>query len=95
MYSGLKNARLRRPNVKVEEINRYIKDLGSSITEFGKEFSDALEGAVALREMSDHLNTGVDVLPREEVFLISSFVMNLQHSAWVKYLREQMAVLAN
>jgi hypothetical protein len=53
------------------------------MTDFGKEFSDALEGAAALRGMSDSLEPGMDVMPREEVFLISSFVMNLQHAAYV------------
>lgn len=57
------------------------------MNDFGRKYSDALKGAAAATHKHDEAEPGIDLMPREEVFLISSFVMNLQHAAYVKLSR--------
>ncbi|KAA8914554.1 hypothetical protein FN846DRAFT_926778 [Sphaerosporella brunnea] len=74
------SSRACRPDgILLPEIDAHIEWLDRAITEFGDTSSAALEGAA---DISAHEgDTVVDLMPREEVFLISSFVMNLQHEA--------------
>ncbi|KAF8537599.1 hypothetical protein BDD12DRAFT_744544 [Trichophaea hybrida] len=76
---GKSASRARRPNgILLQEIDIHIEWLDAAITEFGNTSTAALEIAAALQGPQD---VDVDLMPREEVFLISSFVMNLRHGA--------------
>jgi hypothetical protein len=69
-------------SVPLRELDGHIEWLASAITQFGNKSSDALDSAAAHREFS-HDDLDFDVLPREEVFLISNFIMNMRHGAYV------------
>ncbi|KAI5797680.1 hypothetical protein EDC01DRAFT_33918 [Geopyxis carbonaria] len=73
--------KFRRPiRILPEEIDVHIASLSSAILKFGKQSGDALEGAANLQDLVDS-DLVADMMPREEVFLISSFIMNLRHAA--------------
>jgi hypothetical protein len=79
---GSNASRARRPDgIFLQEIDIHIDWLDAAITEFENTSSKALEGAADISGPHDG-DVEVDVMPREEVFLISSFVMNLQHGAY-------------
>jgi hypothetical protein len=68
------------PNgILLQEIDIHIDWLAAAIHEFGESSSAALESAAISGPQEEDPN--VDIMPREEVFLISSFVMNLRHGA--------------
>lgn len=72
----------RRPHgVLLEELDIYIDTLSSAISRFGQLTTDALEGAAVLTEPVADAEGDVDVMPRDEVFLISSFMLNLRQAA--------------
>ncbi|KAI5845750.1 hypothetical protein DFP73DRAFT_476901 [Morchella snyderi] len=72
----------RRPHgVLLAELDIYIDTLSSAITRFGQLTTDALEGAAVLTEPVADAEGDVDVMPRDEVFLISSFMLNLRQAA--------------
>lgn len=58
--------------------------LSAAIERFGKQTTDALEGAAVLKELT-HTDPDaegeIDVMPRDEVFLVSSFMLNLRQAA--------------
>jgi hypothetical protein len=70
----------RRP--EAQELDTHIDLLENSIKEFGERSTEALEGAaseeISGAEMAD---AEVDVMPRDEIFLISSFMLNLRQAA--------------
>lgn len=71
----------RRPRgILLQELDLYIDELGRAIEVFGRTTTDALEGAV-LTELEPDEAGEVDVMPRDEVFLISSFMLNLRRAA--------------
>jgi hypothetical protein len=69
--------------ILTQELNIYIDWLSAAIQRFGESSIDALEGVAALRGIGENPDTDYDVMPRDEVFVISSFVMNLRHGAQV------------
>ncbi|KAL7276539.1 hypothetical protein RUND412_000462 [Rhizina undulata] len=72
----------RPKGILLQELDIHIDWLESSIAEFGKSAAEALEGAAVLHELSENDVPGeVDIMPREEIFLISSFMLNLRQAA--------------
>jgi hypothetical protein len=64
--------------IKLEELDIHIDVMKASIVDFDKNASAALESATAYYEShSSH----VDVTPRMEIFLISSFILNLRQAS--------------
>ncbi|KFY43966.1 hypothetical protein V494_01729 [Pseudogymnoascus sp. VKM F-4513 (FW-928)] len=64
--------------IELEELDIHIDVLKASIVDFDKNASAALESATAYYESH---TTHVDVTPRMEIFLISSFILNLRQAA--------------
>ncbi|OBT66102.1 hypothetical protein VE03_05080 [Pseudogymnoascus sp. 23342-1-I1] len=64
--------------IQLEELDIHIDAMKASIVDFDKNASVALESATAYYEShSSH----IDVTPRMEIFLISSFILNLRQAA--------------
>ncbi|KFY22110.1 hypothetical protein V491_02883 [Pseudogymnoascus sp. VKM F-3775] len=64
--------------IQLEELDIHIDVMKASIVDFDKNASAALESATAYYEShSSH----VDVTPRMEIFLISSFILNLRQAS--------------
>ncbi|KAH8759122.1 hypothetical protein F5882DRAFT_337519 [Hyaloscypha sp. PMI_1271] len=64
--------------IELAEIDIRVDILTTAIAEFDKDSATALEGAASLRDL-DHPQ--VDIMPRMETFLISSFLLNLRQAA--------------
>ncbi|OBT41288.1 hypothetical protein VE00_08429 [Pseudogymnoascus sp. WSF 3629] len=64
--------------IELEELDIHIDAMKASIVDFDKNASAALESATAYYESH---STHVDVTPRMEIFLISSFILNLRQAA--------------
>ncbi|KFY22617.1 hypothetical protein V493_06465 [Pseudogymnoascus sp. VKM F-4281 (FW-2241)] len=64
--------------IRLEELDIHIDAMKASIVDFDKNASAALESATAYYESH---STHVDVTPRMEIFLISSFILNLRQAA--------------
>ncbi|KFY03051.1 hypothetical protein O988_01722 [Pseudogymnoascus sp. VKM F-3808] len=64
--------------IRLEELDIHIDAMKASIIDFDKNASAALESATAYYESH---STHVDVTPRMEIFLISSFILNLRQAA--------------
>jgi len=60
----------------------YIDWLENAIEEFCRRSTEALEGA-AIQETNnaETIDGEIDVMPRDEIFLISSFMLNLRQAA--------------
>jgi len=60
----------------------HIDWLENSIEEFCRRSTEALEGA-AIKETNnaEMIDGEIDVMPRDEVFLVSSFMLNLRQAA--------------
>jgi uncharacterized membrane protein YgaE (UPF0421/DUF939 family) len=70
----------RRPaGIRLEEIDIHIDTLVEALQGFDKDSAAALERAAALEDL-DH--PSVDIMPRMEIFLISSFLLNLRQAAF-------------
>ncbi|TVY52227.1 putative membrane protein [Lachnellula cervina] len=65
--------------IELQEIDIRIDILIEALADFDKNSASALEGAAALHDL-DHPQ--VDIMPRMETFLISSFLLNLRHAAF-------------
>lgn len=61
--------------IELQELDIRIDILTSAITEFDRDTSAGLEGAHELRGLE------VDIMPRMETFLVSSFLLNLREAA--------------
>lgn len=73
---------LRRPHgILLQELDIHIDTLSTAIEDFGHKTTNALEGAAVLTELHPDEAGEVDVMPRDEVFLISSFMLNLRQAA--------------
>ena len=72
--------------VVLPELDIYIDSLSAAISAFADTSRCAIEGAAQLGEMDDYDNTEVDIMPRGEVFLICSFLLNLRLAALVPYI---------
>jgi hypothetical protein len=64
--------------IQLAEIDIRVDILTEAIAEFDKDSATALEGAASLHDL-DHPQ--VDIMPRMETFLISSFLLNLRQAA--------------
>ena len=67
--------------VLLPELDIYIDSLSDAIIAFAETSASAIEGAAQLDEMDDGGNSEVDIMPRGEVFLICSFLLNLRLAA--------------
>jgi hypothetical protein len=69
----------RRPaGIELEEIDIRIDILKSALTDFDRDSASALERATALHDFE---HPQIDIMPRMETFLISSFLLNLRQAA--------------
>jgi hypothetical protein len=66
--------------IMVEELDLHIEHLQQTLTKFDGDTASALERAAVMQELKDQ---EPDIMPREEIFLISSFLLNLRQAAWV------------
>lgn len=64
--------------IKLEELDIHIDAMKASMIDFDKNSSAALETATALYNIE---SLQVDIMPRMETFLISSFLLNLRQAA--------------
>ncbi|KAL8629599.1 hypothetical protein Q9189_004667 [Teloschistes chrysophthalmus] len=64
--------------LSVEEVNIYLNELCEALISFDAEIATALEGAAELQGSNGNQ---LDVMPREEVFLVASFLLNLRQAA--------------
>lgn len=62
----------------VEELDMHIETLKQALLDFDADTRSALEGAAGQTDLLDH---ELDIMPREEVFLVSSFLLNLRQAA--------------
>ncbi|KAI9892053.1 MAG: hypothetical protein M1814_001758 [Vezdaea aestivalis] len=63
--------------IRVKEIDIYLETMSNAIANFDKRSSAALKGASIIHELKTQ---EVDIMPREEIFLISSFILNLRQA---------------
>jgi hypothetical protein len=64
--------------IKLEEIDIRVDILVDALKEFDRDSAFALEGAAELHDTDMHQ---VDIMPRMEIFLVSSFLLNLRQAA--------------
>lgn len=64
--------------IRLEEIDIRVDILIDAIADFDQTSASALEGAAALHDLG---GLQVDIMPRMETFLISSFLLNLRQAA--------------
>ncbi|KAL8987708.1 MAG: hypothetical protein Q9177_003113 [Variospora cf. flavescens] len=62
----------------IDNVDRTTEELNQALLSFDREIAEALEGAVDLQEFKQE---SIDIMPREEVFLVASFVLNLRQAA--------------
>lgn len=62
----------------IEEVDLYLEELGEALRTFDSEIAASLEGAVEIQGIDGQQ---LDVMPREEIFLVASFVLNLRQAA--------------
>ncbi|KAF8455255.1 hypothetical protein BDZ91DRAFT_538947 [Kalaharituber pfeilii] len=71
--------KVRHPGgILLQELDIHIDSLSKAIAGFAEKSTSALEGAAVFQEIAE---TEVDVMPRDEIFLISSFMLNLRLAA--------------
>ena len=61
-----------------EEIDIHHQALQAAISSFDSDTTAALEGAVMLQELGKE---DLDIMPREEIFLVASFILNVRQAA--------------
>jgi uncharacterized membrane protein YgaE (UPF0421/DUF939 family) len=64
--------------IKLEEIDIWADTLMSAIVDFDRDSESALEGATSIQKLDSPL---IDIMPRIETFLISSFILNFRQAA--------------
>lgn len=62
----------------IEELDVHIETLKQAFVNFDADTSSALEGPAGQIDLQDY---ELDIMPREEVFLVSSFILNLRQAA--------------
>lgn len=62
----------------IEELDLHIINLEQTLVQFDVDAASALEGAAAMQELE---GKEPDIMPREEVFLMSSFMLNVRQAA--------------
>lgn len=82
------------PNgILLEELDLHLENLERALVQFDVDSASTLEGAAAIEEMQ---GLEPDIMPREEVFLMSSFMLNVRQAAahieeMLKHSRELVA----
>ena len=64
--------------IMIAEVDLHISSLQQALIQFDLDTRSAFEGAVAMQELE---GKEPDVMPREEVFLLSSFMLNVRQAA--------------
>ncbi|KAK4692880.1 hypothetical protein P7C71_g4409, partial [Lecanoromycetidae sp. Uapishka_2] len=64
--------------ILIEELDLHVENLQQALVQFDVDAASALEGAAALEELE---GKEPDIMPREEVFLMSSFMLNVRQAA--------------
>lgn len=64
--------------ITVDEIDQHIENLRQALLTFDSDATAALEDAADLQGTEEQK---LDIMPRGEVFLISSFLLNLRQAA--------------
>lgn len=64
--------------IMLEEVDLHISSLQQALIQFDLDTISAFEGAVTMQELE---GKEPDVMPREEVFLLSSFMLNVRQAA--------------
>jgi hypothetical protein len=64
--------------IELQEIDIRVDILTEALSDFDKDSAAALEGAAQLHDIE---HPQVDIMPRMEIFLISSFLLNLRQAA--------------
>jgi len=64
--------------ILIEELNLHMDTLQKALVQFDVDAASALEGATAMQELE---GKEPDIMPREEVFLMSSFMLNVRQAA--------------
>lgn len=64
--------------IKLEELDIHIDIMAQKLTNFDQSSASALEGAALLHDLN---GSNIDLMPRMETFLISSFLLNLRQAA--------------
>ena len=64
--------------IELEEIDIRVDILMGALNDFDRDSASALQGATDLHDLDQHQ---VDIMPRMEIFLISSFLLNLRQAA--------------
>lgn len=62
----------------LEELDLHMETLQQALDRFDIDAASALEGVAVIQEMA---GSEPDIMPREEVFLISSFILNVRQAA--------------
>ena len=62
----------------IEELDLHIDILQQALLQFDNDSASALEGAATMQELE---GKEPDIMPREEVFLMSSFLLNVRQAA--------------
>lgn len=81
---------LQPSGILIEELDIHVKDLTRAIDEFGRSSAAALEGAAAIHESDHNVAEDMDIMPREEVFLVCAFVLGLRHAAYVIFMNSHL-----
>ncbi|KAF6224387.1 hypothetical protein HO133_010964 [Letharia lupina] len=64
--------------ILLEELDMQMDSLQKALLQFDADAASALEGAATLQELE---GKELDIMPREEVFLMSSFMLNVRQAA--------------
>ena len=64
--------------ILLEELDMHVASLVQALVKFDHDVASALEGAAAIQEQE---GKEPDIMPREEVFLVSSFLLNIRQAA--------------
>lgn len=62
----------------IDELDIHIETLKQALVDFDADTSSALESAAGQNDLQTH---ELDIMPREEIFLVSSFLLNLRQAA--------------
>lgn len=65
--------------IQLQEIDIRVDILTQALADFDRDSASSLEGAAALHDLA---HAQVDIMPRMETFLISSFLLNLRQAAF-------------
>ena len=63
--------------ITLQDLDVQVEFLREALMSFDSDFASALESANALEELQ---SKEPDIMPREEVFLISSFMLNVRQA---------------